>query len=91
MVDPLVAKKKFPFCTKSSKKSISLGNPTILSLQTIEPFEAHKNCPGQFRFHVFEFDRHILLAVALGHCASVFAFPSKYSIYPFLKNILSIF
>jgi hypothetical protein len=37
---------------KSGKKSISLGNLTILSFQT-RNLERQESCPGQSRFHVF--------------------------------------
>ena len=86
--DPLVAKKRF--CTKSSKKSISLGNLTVVSLQTKKHLLRHTRIVHSF-VSCFELSPQILLAVALGHCALAFTFPSKYSIYPVLKNILSIF
>ena len=52
--DPFVVKKTVPFYTESSKKSISLGNgePDHFEFSDNKPFEPHKNCPGQSRFHI---------------------------------------
>ena len=49
---PLWRKTNMFLNAKSSKKSISLGNLTILSFQT-RNLERQENCPGQSRFHVF--------------------------------------
>ena len=83
---------KLPFCTKSSEKSISLGNLTVVSLQTKEKktLWGTQELSRTVSFSCFEFNPQILLAVALGHCALAFTCPSKYSIYPVLKNILSM-
>ena len=52
--DPFGARKKVPFYTESSKKSISLGNgePDHFAFSDKKPCEPHKNCPGQSRFHI---------------------------------------
>ena len=63
--DPFVAKKKVPFCTNRSKKSISLGNLTVLSLQTKKHLLRHTRIVHScvFMFWVcipFSFDEKLL-------------------------------